>query len=491
MTVSKRIAGRDRLVIGGMGLLSLYVLVVNAWVVDDAYITFRTVDNFLHGFGLRWNVDERVQAYTHPLWMLVMTAATAITSDVFYTSIAVSIAFSLAAMGLSASLVTRRFSQDHWKVPLLVAALLASRDRRRHDIRPRNAPSYLRRRLLRRAVRGRRTPRLTICGFFASLSFVNRPDLIVRTRRRSGTSWSIARAIRRRAGSAPAPSPSGGRVDAFSLLLRLPLPNTAYAKSLSTSYPLIWRVERGVAYTGNSVQWDTFSFLAVASACDMALRRRSAAERALLAGVCLYILLIVLGLASATHMSGRFFAVPFFVAIVAWVRMIESRRAARYVTIGLVGYLLLNPLSPLKFGTRLYHPYAFQDASYIDTKWFVAQEGSALLNWRPGLRLPAHQWYYYGVQVRDSPDKVHVGGALKGDAIGYFGFAAGPRKFIVDRVGLSDPLLARLLAIPPASYEEWKSDTPSRHSATCRRSSRTRTSSRILSSGAHDGSNIT
>ncbi len=38
-----------------------------AWVSDDAYITFRTVDNFVHGHGLRWNTGERVQAYTNPL----------------------------------------------------------------------------------------------------------------------------------------------------------------------------------------------------------------------------------------------------------------------------------------------------------------------------------------------------------------------------------------------------------------------------------------
>ena len=38
-----------------------------AWVAEDAYITFRVVDNFVHGYGLRWNVAERVQVYTHPL----------------------------------------------------------------------------------------------------------------------------------------------------------------------------------------------------------------------------------------------------------------------------------------------------------------------------------------------------------------------------------------------------------------------------------------
>ena len=53
------------------------LLVRTAWLSDDAYITFRTVDNALNGYGLRWNVADRVQSYTHPLWMFVMTAAQA------------------------------------------------------------------------------------------------------------------------------------------------------------------------------------------------------------------------------------------------------------------------------------------------------------------------------------------------------------------------------------------------------------------------------
>lgn len=42
------------------------------WIHEDANITFRVIDNALSGYGLRWNIDERVQVYTHPLWMLVL-----------------------------------------------------------------------------------------------------------------------------------------------------------------------------------------------------------------------------------------------------------------------------------------------------------------------------------------------------------------------------------------------------------------------------------
>ena len=43
-------------------LLYAFVAIKSAWLSDDAYITLRTVSNWLAGFGPVWNVDERVQA---------------------------------------------------------------------------------------------------------------------------------------------------------------------------------------------------------------------------------------------------------------------------------------------------------------------------------------------------------------------------------------------------------------------------------------------
>ena len=66
-------------------LLFMVVLLRTAWLCDDAYITFRTVDNFIDGYGLRWNVAERVQTFTHPLWLFVLSAAYAFTGELYYT----------------------------------------------------------------------------------------------------------------------------------------------------------------------------------------------------------------------------------------------------------------------------------------------------------------------------------------------------------------------------------------------------------------------
>jgi arabinofuranosyltransferase len=154
-------------------------------------------------------------------------------------------------------------------------------------------------------------------------------------------------------------------------------------------------------------------------------------------------------------MSGRVLALPLFISIVVLVRLLESRRAALGMAAALLAFIAWNPVAPPKAGTSAYRAYP-QNENFIDTRWYVAGAGAGLLRWRPGLRLPDDEWYQAGVQMRNSPQRVFVGGAA-GVAIGYAGFGAGPGKFIIDRVGLSDPLLARLPAYTPSERMRYKS----------------------------------
>lgn len=58
-------------------LLVFVALVLLAWsnrfVQDDAFISFRYADNFVHGKGLVWNEGERVEGYTNFLWTLIIS----------------------------------------------------------------------------------------------------------------------------------------------------------------------------------------------------------------------------------------------------------------------------------------------------------------------------------------------------------------------------------------------------------------------------------
>ncbi len=53
--------GKEKTLVAVSLTFFLFIIIKDGWLSDDAYITFRTVDNFIHGFGLTWNIDERVQ----------------------------------------------------------------------------------------------------------------------------------------------------------------------------------------------------------------------------------------------------------------------------------------------------------------------------------------------------------------------------------------------------------------------------------------------
>ncbi|NMB60036.1 MAG: hypothetical protein GYA12_12770, partial [Chloroflexi bacterium] len=114
-------------------LVFLFVVIRTAWLSDDSYITFRVVENFLHGYGPVYNLGERVQAYTHPLWFFVISGLYGVVNIVFgrfflaarlpWTVIITSIACSLGAV----LIFSRRIAQDWWAAVAGLALLTFSR----------------------------------------------------------------------------------------------------------------------------------------------------------------------------------------------------------------------------------------------------------------------------------------------------------------------------------------------------------------------------
>lgn len=82
-------------------LLAAYVLVLNAWVSDDWFIGLRQIRNFIHGHGLVWNLGERVQTFTCPLWMFLFAPFYALSEEAFYTTLFVQVLLSFAVLFLA------------------------------------------------------------------------------------------------------------------------------------------------------------------------------------------------------------------------------------------------------------------------------------------------------------------------------------------------------------------------------------------------------
>jgi arabinofuranosyltransferase len=66
-------------------LLVFVALAVLAWsnrfIQDDAFISLRYADNFVHGKGLVWNQGERVEGYTNFLWTMILCIPLALNLD--------------------------------------------------------------------------------------------------------------------------------------------------------------------------------------------------------------------------------------------------------------------------------------------------------------------------------------------------------------------------------------------------------------------------
>lgn len=67
--------GRLRLIVWALPVVfGIVVAVRGAWLCDDIFVSFRYVDHWLDGAGLVFNPGERVEGYTHFLWVVLLAA---------------------------------------------------------------------------------------------------------------------------------------------------------------------------------------------------------------------------------------------------------------------------------------------------------------------------------------------------------------------------------------------------------------------------------
>lgn len=78
----------------------IVVIIRTTWIGDDIKITIRTVLNTLNGFGATFNTDERVQAYTHPLWFLLIVITTFLIQNVYIAIFFLSVVCTVTMMWL-------------------------------------------------------------------------------------------------------------------------------------------------------------------------------------------------------------------------------------------------------------------------------------------------------------------------------------------------------------------------------------------------------
>lgn len=416
-----------------MVVLWVVVGVRTAWLCDDAYITLRTVDNLVSGFGPVWNPGERVQVYTHPLWMFLLAAAYAVTREPYLTTLAVAALTTAVALGLVA-----RLAGDARKAALALLLLLGSRafvDWSSSGLEGPLTHALLAGLCLAWAGgRGAGTLAALACA-----AMLTRPDsallvlpAVVVQLARERTPAALGRVV-----LAFLPLVAW---EAFSLLYYGALvPNTAIAK-LAHGMPRELLVPQGFAYLANSARSDAVTLPAIAVGVGIGVfgGRRWAPFAV---GVVLHLAYTVW--IGGDYMAGRFFAAPLLVAVCIGLDVLPrpSVDQALAFGMGVVGLALATPYPHLLSGPgygagRVSWGDLIDAAGIGDSRAYWYRCAGLLSSDRP--------------EVPDCHRRSQVAGALKrGErvviegGVGFFGYYAGRDLHIVDPLAITDPLIAR------------------------------------------------
>jgi len=105
--------------------MGITALVFNhAWVSEDSFITFRYVSNTVDGLGPIFNLGERVQGFTHPLWFILLVLGSLIGADPIYLSIVYGLVFTFLTMAILGCALAQRVPNRHTLVILIAFASL-------------------------------------------------------------------------------------------------------------------------------------------------------------------------------------------------------------------------------------------------------------------------------------------------------------------------------------------------------------------------------
>ena len=232
-----------------------------------------------------------------------------------------------------------------------------------------------------------------------------------------------------------------------------PFPNTAYAKLTSALISRQDLMIEGLNYLHNSLRADTITLLVTGLGMLVPFLTREWRKLPVVAGMALYLLYVVY--VGGDFMSGRFFTVTLFAAVVLLVsspKLAEKRTLQAMMLAGVVLLGLSAPYSPVRasgaVGARTgAEPGWLHGRTITDERANYYRNTGLLRAFRQSNPLPDHDWALEGRAAHESTPTV-----VEKGSVGFYGYFAGPEVYVVDLLGLGNPLLARL---PPAD-PDWR-----------------------------------
>lgn len=430
---------RTRQLIVPLLVIFIALLIQTSWVGDDAFITMRTADNLVQGYGLRWNVDERVQSFTNPLWLFLVSGVYAIWANGHLTLMFLSIVVS----ALAVFLLLVNVPQNNFGLVLAFGIFILSKafvdysssgleNPLTHLMLAGFAILFFQ---LENPVPNRQ---LFLLSLIAGLAAFNRMDTflfylpvflaILWMQHNRKTFYCML------AGFAPFLLWELFSIVYYGFLF----PNTYYAK-LHTGIPASALLRQGFLYFFNSLGWDPITLTITLSALALTFLSGNSKEKYLAAGVCLYLIYVVS--IGGDFMSGRFFTASLFMSVILLVRRVEAGTLLEKWTWISIVLLLGFVMAPIKsFSDPLE-----RDLTTFDTTSGIADERvgyyryTNLLLLQKDLNLPPRPGLDLAKGLSGSDQVV-----VPKSGIGMVGYFGGPRVHIIDLLGLADPLLARL-----------------------------------------------
>ncbi len=423
------------------------VIFLKSWVCEDAYITFRVIDNFVHGYGLRWNVNERVQVYTHPLWLLLHLPFAPLWDNLFHLNIALSVMCSSLAVAIA--LLTFRKSLAVTLVCFVIPLFLSKAFLDYTSSGLETSLSFLLFAILGYVVvHGQERPWFPFTlSLTASLLLLNRLDhiiliapllawLAVQHAARVKTPGGVAMLV---AGALPLVAWFSFSLIYYGFLF----PNTKYAK-LDTGFPLSDYLLQGAHYAFIWITHDTASVLVMLAALLLTFRHtlRTPLLATIATGIVLnYCYVLYIG---GDYMMGRFYAVIFFAS--SWLLLAIAPDTARddILFSAIIALFLAFAASHLMLKIREECEACLPvKGRVIDASRIFGSNGLFRSYWPPNMR--AEGQYKFAKDGKDMAKEVLP--PIK--PLRYIGMApyyAGARGIFVDELALTDAFLARLPA---------------------------------------------
>lgn len=420
-----------------LGVLTA-ILIRTAWIAGDALVDFRTVTNALDGYGLRWNIAERVQTFTAPLWLFLLIGCTWLAGNVAIVALASNAAFTIgtasllvlsagdiggaaiAVLALSLSRAVVDYSTaglpDAFGNLLLAAGLVACWSHRRH------------------------------AGFIAAttgLAVLVRapivvmlaPSAIAAVRAGRGGAWSRYLAI--------AAGPSIAWLGFALFYFGLPLPAPFYAAWFQP-HSIAAMAGSGAAYLLESLRNDPITIVLIATALVYTTVDRTTENVAAATGIAAYVVWIIVS--GGSTFAGRLLAPA---AVAAALMLARSAWLRGKPSIALATAIVLGCVAP--------HPTFRSDARYGEGVGQVAggmrDERLATYQATGVLRAQRYEGYPDVASLEYAVEQYLASGAVVTTAdIGLLGYAAGPRLTIVDPLGRTDLIAARHAAQGSTDY---------------------------------------